>query len=359
MTQLKQELIPAIELPQVSVVTAIPGASPEVVDEQVSEPISQAIGELSDVEKVVAESSSNMSMVTIAYEYGTDADEFESSIDTALDDVSLPEDAEPNVMAGSSSDIPVSYLTASSSEQDASELSATLTDTVIPRLENIDGVRSADVSGAATDRIEITPDQQALAENGLTPEALSDALEENGITMPLGSVSGDHTTLPVDGGSEIDSLDDIKELPLSGQPEAGQDMSDSGPAPEELDEMSQEAQAPQANIVTIADVADDERVTEEQTSITRLNGEEDISLPIPITATQVAEVVPIFHTLNDAMEELTHEVSELYLTVVFDHAPFIEESIQDLAAEGALGLLFAVVVILVFLLSVHPTLVAS
>src|SRR5690625_2748318 len=357
MTQLKQELIPSIELPQVSIVTAIPGASPEVVDEQVSEPISQAVGELSDVEKVVAESSSNMSMVTIAYEYGTDADEFESSIDTALDDVSLPEDAEPNVMAGSSSDIPVIYLTASSSEQDASELSATLTDTVVPRLENIAGVRSADVSGAATERVEITPDQQALAENGLTPEALSEALEENGITMPLGSVSGDHTTLPVDGGSEIDSLDDIKELPLSVHPEAGQDMSDSGPAPEELDEMSPEAQAPQANIVTIADVADVERVTEEQTSITRMNGEEALS--ISITATQDADVVAVSHALNDAMDELTDEVSGLDLTVVFDQAPFIEESIQDLATEGALGLLFAVVVILVFLLSVRSTLVTA
>src|SRR5699024_3159733 len=137
-------------------------------------------------------------------------------------------------------------------EQDASELSATLTDTVVPRLENIAGVRSADVSGAATERVEITPDQQALAENGLTPEALSEALEENDITMPIGSGSGDHTTLPVDGGSEIDSLDDIKELPLAGQPEAVQDMSDSGPAPEELDEVSPEAQAPQANIVTVA-----------------------------------------------------------------------------------------------------------
>src|SRR5699024_9576435 len=190
-----------------------------------------AVGELSDVEKAVAESAANMSIGNTAYEYGTDADEFERSIDTALDDVSLPEDAEPNVMPGGSPHSPILYLTASSPEQHATELSATLTDTVVPRLENIAGVRSADVSGAATERVEITPDQQALAENGLTPEALSEALEENGITMPLGSVSGDHTTLPVDGGSEIDSLDDIKELPLSGQPEAGQDMSDSGPAP--------------------------------------------------------------------------------------------------------------------------------
>src|SRR5699024_6711683 len=100
MTQLKQELIPSIELPPVSIVTAIPGASPEVVDEQVREPLSQAVGELSDVERVVAESSANMSMLTSAYECGTDADEFESSVGTALDDVSLPEDAEPSLMAG-------------------------------------------------------------------------------------------------------------------------------------------------------------------------------------------------------------------------------------------------------------------
>src|SRR5699024_3544286 len=91
-------------------------------------------------------------------------------------------------------------------------------------------------------------------------------------------------------------------------------------------------QAPQANIVTIADVADVERVTEEQTSITRMNGEEALS--ISITATQDADVVAVSHALNDAMDELTEEVSGLDLTVVFDQAPFIEESIQDLATEG-------------------------
>src|SRR5699024_4837336 len=145
--------------------------------------------------------------------------------------------------------------------------------------------------------------------------------------------------------------DDIKELPLSGQPEAGQDMSDSGPAPEELDEMSPEAQAPQANIVTIADVADVERVTEEQTSITRMNGEEALS--ISITATQDAALIYGTHARIDAIVELTEAVSRLDLTVVFDQAPFIDASIPDLATARALPLLFAVVAILVFLLSVR------
>lgn len=361
MTQLKQELIPSIELPQLSVITVVPGASPEVLDEQVSEPISAAVGELADVEQVIAESSPNMSMVTIAYEYGIDADEFSSSVETALESLTLPDDAEPNLMAGSTSDIPVIYLTASSTEEDSAELSATLKDTVVPRFENIDGVRAADVSGAATQRVEITPDQQALAQHGLTPQALSDALEQNGITMPLGSVTSDDATLTVDGGTPIESLADIEELPLASQtpPAAGPGMQ----APEGLeglegfDELPSADQAQQNAVVSIADVAEVERVTEEQTSITRMNGSEALS--ISITATPDADIVGVSHALNDAMEELTQEVSGLDLTVVFDQAPFIEESIQGLAIEGVLGLVFAVAVILIFLLSVRSTLVTA
>src|SRR5699024_4104320 len=366
MTQLKQELIPSIELPQVSVITAVPGASPEVLDEQVSEPISQAVGELADVEQVVAESSPNMSMVTIAYEYGIDADEFSSSVESALESLTLPDDAEPNLMAGSTSDIPVIYLTASSSEEDAAELSATLKDTVVPRFENIDGVRAADVSGAATQRVEIAPDQDALAEHGLSPEALTDALEQNGDTMPLGSVTSDGTTLTVDGGTPIESLADIEELPLAGQapPDADldtaapEDLPEGMPAPDDLPEgMPAPDDADQNAVVSIGEVADVERVTEEQTSITRMNGSEALS--ISITATPDAAIVGVSHALNDAMEELTEEVSGLDLTVVFDQAPFIEESIQDLATEGVLGLIFAVAVILIFLLSVRSTLVTA
>src|SRR5699024_6016406 len=110
-------------------------------------------------------------------------------------------------------------------------------------------------------------------------------------------------------------------------------------------------------IVTIADVADVERVTEEQTSINRMNGEEALS--ISITATLDADVVAVSHALNDAMDELTVEVFGIDLTVVFVQAPFIEEFIEVLATEVAICLLFVVFVLLVLLLSVRSTLVTA
>jgi HAE1 family hydrophobic/amphiphilic exporter-1 len=334
MTQLKQELIPSIALPQTTVVTAVPGASPEVMDQQVSVPISRAVADLEAVEQVVATSSSSLSMVSIAYEYGTDVDEFRASVEQALSALSsaLPGDAEPQLVSGSTADIPVIFMTASSSGESLAALSSTLADAVVPRLESIPGVRSAAVSGGTVERVVITPDQAALAANGLGPQSLAEALEANGMTLPLGSLTEDGASLPVQGGTAIASVDAIRELPLASQTQPG-------------------------TVVAIGDVAEVEIVAEPRTSITRMNGDEALSLSI--TANQNADIVAISHAAGDAIAELEADLPGLELTVVFDQAPFIEESIGHLATEGLLGLLFAIVVILVFLLSLRSTIVTA
>ena len=334
MTQLKQELIPSIELPQVTVVTALPGSGPDVLDERVSGPIADALGELEGVEQVVADSQPNLSLVSAAYEYGMDPDDFTSSVNSAVEALedSLPEDAEPSVMPGSTDDVPVIYMTASSAQEDSAELSATLEDTVAPRLEDLEGVRAADVAGGVTEQVEISPDQEQLALQGLSPQDLTEALDEYGTSMPLGSVDDDGLTLPVEGGSQLESVDQIRDLPLASQTQPG-------------------------TVVTMSEVAEVELVEAEQTSITRMNGQ--AALSVSITATADADIVDVSELVEAASADLTDEVEGLDLTVVFDQAPFIVESIQNLAIEGAFGLLFAVAIILVFLLSLRSTLVTA
>jgi len=333
MTQLRQELIPSIELPQTTVVTVSPGSSPEVVDEQISQPLSTAISSLEHVEQVVATSSSGMSMVSIAYAYGTDADEFRSSVQDAIDSLTtLPEGAEPALAVGSTGDLPIVFLTASSTTATASELSNALADSIVPRLEGIEGVRAVAVSGGETERVVITPDAAALAAQGLTAQEIGSALEANGMTLPLGSIDADGSLAPVQGGTAVDSLDDLRALPLASATQPGA-------------------------VVTLGDVAEVALVPEEQTSITRMNGEEALSLSV--TAVQDGDVVAISHGVQDAVAELADEYGDIELTTVFDQAPFIEESIEHLAIEGLLGLAFAIVVILVFLLSVRSTLVTA
>lgn len=92
------------------------------------------------------------------------------------------------------------------------------------------------------------------------------------------------------------------------------------------------------------------------TSVTRTNGRD--SLGIAVTATPDGNAVAISHDIRDRLAEL-EAASGAELTVVFDQAPFVEESIESLTTEGLLGLVMAVIVILVFLVSVRSTLVTS
>jgi HAE1 family hydrophobic/amphiphilic exporter-1 len=332
MTQLKQELIPSIEVPQSQILTTLPGASPDVIDEQVSVPISTALRDLPNVESVTATSSSNVSTISVAYAYGTDAAEFRRSLEDALAGVSLPEGADPSVLNLSTAALPIMFLTAGSEQLDLAELTKQVEDSVVPALDGIDGVGSATVAGAETQRVVITPDPAQLAIYGISPAAIGQALEANGLTLPLGSIREDGTLLPVQGGESVTSLAKLSDIPLASttQPET---------------------------VVSIGDVATVDLVAEEQTSITRANGVEALS--ILITGAQDADIVSVSHAIEIALTELRAELPAIDLTVMFDQAPFIEESIQHLAIEGLLGLVFAIVVILIFLLSVRSTLVTA
>ncbi|MHA7288101.1 efflux RND transporter permease subunit [Arthrobacter sp. MDT3-24] len=331
MSSLKQELIPSIEFPQITVLSAMPGASPEVVDKQVSAPLETALNGVEGLESTSSTSRNGVSQISMVFTYGTNLDRARNQIDRAISNAkrSLPEDVQPQAIAGSISDFPIVFL-AVSSDKPLSELNGDLARLSVPRLQKIDGVRGADVTGGATQHIEIIPRPEAMAAKGTTIESIRNALSNNGALIPAGTIQDQGKTLSLQIGSPVDSLDAIKALPLGGAKDA-------------------------ATIGTVADVSlqDDER-----TSITRTNGQE--TLAVSVTKKPEGDTVGISHAVNDSLAALEAELgSNAKFTAVFDQAPFIEKSIKDLTTEGLLGLGFAVAVILVFLMSARSTLVTA
>ncbi|MCD5343617.1 efflux RND transporter permease subunit [Arthrobacter sp. AK04] len=331
MSSLKQELIPSIEFPQITVLTAMPGASPEVVDKQVSGPLETALNGVEGLESTSSTSRNGVSQITMVFTYGANLDRARNQIDRAISNAkrSLPEDVQPQAIAGSISDFPIVFL-AVSSDKTLSELNADLQRLSVPRLQKIDGVRGADVTGGASQHIEILPRADAMAAAGASITSIRDALANNGALIPAGTIEEQGKTLSLQIGSPVDSLAAVEALPLAGA-QGG---------------------------ATIGSVADVSLKDDERTSITRTNGEE--TLAVSVTKKPEGDTVGISHAVQDTLGELEAELgSNAKFTPVFDQAPFIEKSIKDLTTEGLLGLGFAVAVILVFLMSTRSTLVTA
>ncbi|POH65076.1 hydrogenase expression protein [Cryobacterium zongtaii] len=338
LTSLKQELIPSLQLPTLLISTSYPGASPEVVNDDVSTPIETAIQGIEGLESTSTTSSTNSSLVNATFTYGTDLVKAESKISQAVNRIktTLPADLDPQVISGSIDDFPVLSLAVSGG--DADTIADQLTRSVLGDIRDIDGVRDAALVGDIGRRVTITPDAAALAARGLSASAIRDALQQNGSLIPAGSLTENDTTLSVQAGTKLGSAEDIAALPLIGSAAAG---------------LSPEAAGP----VSIGDVAAVAVVDNPVTSISRVDGEP--ALTISVTKVPAANTVDVSTAVRAILPQLEDAVPGTTITVVFDQAPFIQESIDALTQEGILGLVFAVLVILVFLLSVRATLVTA
>ncbi|MGH3705373.1 MAG: efflux RND transporter permease subunit, partial [Agromyces sp.] len=374
LTSLKQELAPSIEFPQLSIVTSYPGASPDIVNTDVSTPIETAIQGITGLESTSTTSSTGLSRVTASFTYGTDLAFAEQKMLSAVNRIAgqLPDDVDPQVIALSLDDFPVLQIAVTGAD-DISALSDEIERTTLPEITDVDGVREASLVGEIGQRVTITPDPAKLAAYGVTQQAIRDALQQNGLLVPAGTITEGDSTFAVQTGTRIQSVDEIAALPVLGGTEQVPDAPAEAPTDEaalpdgtalpggtELPEgLSAATSVPAA--ITIADVASVELTDNPVSSISRVNGEP--ALTISVTKLPAANTVEVSNAVTALLPDLESSLDTTNpgatFTVVFDQAPYIEQSIESLATEGLLGLLFAVIVILVFLLSVRATLVTA
>ncbi|MGW5179807.1 efflux RND transporter permease subunit [Streptomyces sp. NPDC004082] len=331
--QLKQQLLPTIELPMVSVLAPYQGASPDVVEKQVVEPIEDNLESVDGITGVTSTASEGNAVIMASFDYGNDTKQLVADVQQAVNRarVQLPDDVDPQVVAGSTDDMPTVVL-AVTSGKDQQALSDQLDRTVVPALKDIDGVGQVTVDGVRDLQVTVTPDDRKLAKAGLTPAALGQALRAGGATVPAGSFDEDGANRTVQVGGGFTSLKQIEELRVTGEG----------------------VRKP----VRLADVATVRQEQAKADSITRTDGRP--SLAVMVTMDHDGSAVAISDAVQDKLPDLRSDLgSGATITVVSDQGPAVSKSIKGLTTEGALGLLFAVLVILVFLASVRSTLVTA
>ncbi|BCL31177.1 efflux RND transporter permease subunit [Streptomyces aurantiacus] len=331
--QLKQQLLPTIELPMVSVLAPYQGASPDVVEKQVVEPIEDTLEAVDGVTGVTSTASEGNALIMASFDYGNDSARIVADVQQAVNRAraQLPDDVDPQVVAGSTDDIPTVVL-AVTSDTDQQALSDQLDRTVVPALEGIDGVGQVTVDGVQDLEVAVTPDDAKLAKAGLTTAALGQALQAGGATVPAGSFDEDGSNRTVQVGGGFTSLQQIEDLMVTGE---------GGKKP-----------------VRLATVATVEEKPAKADSITRTDGEP--SLAVSVTMDHDGSAVAVSDDVQDKLAGLRKDLgSGATLTVVSDQGPAVSKSIKGLTTEGGLGLIFAVLIILVFLASLRSTLVTA
>ena len=210
---LKQELYPSLEFPAVSVIAVYPGASPEIIEKDVTNPLEQSIQGLQGIQTVTSYSNEGSSVILISNDYATDLDKASQKVTQQLNSIqsTLPTNVTPQVRTFNINDQPIVQLAVTSS-QDTPTLATNLKNNVVPVLQGINGVSNVNLTGVRTQIVTVALDLTKVKNQGLTATQIQGALQANNSTLPAGQVSSNGQTFSIKVGNTFGSIDDMKNL---------------------------------------------------------------------------------------------------------------------------------------------------
>ena len=189
---------PSINFPYVVVTTSYPGASPSVIDEQVTQVIENAVSTLSGITDINSTSSTGASQVILAFEQSTDqasdANQVASLVSAATR--RLPQGVDsPIVQTFDPSSIPVLQFGLSGSGASLGDVSTYVTSDLTPLLERVSGVANIQVDGGPTRQFQVLLNPNRLQAFELTPQQVVAAIAGSAINQPIGTINSHNNAL--------------------------------------------------------------------------------------------------------------------------------------------------------------------
>jgi multidrug efflux pump subunit AcrB len=333
-TQMKMETIPDINIPFLMVMGVYPGATPEQVMEDVSIPLEKTFESLEGVKAVYSNSYSNMSSLQVEYDYEKNMDEAKREIQSALETVKLPEGAlEPTITKISLNMMPVLALSVSSTTEDIVDLTSTVEDVVLPKIEKIAGVATAAISGQHIEEVDLIYDQAKMASLGITEADVKNMIQASDMSVSLGlfKFEGAEQAVSVDG--KFMTTDELKQLLIPVKP------SDTQSAP----------------FVKLGDIATIDVIGKVQ-SISRTNGKDAIA--IQIVKAPDANTVTVVNAVKELVTDEEERIEGLVVDISLDQGKPIEEAVATMVEKAIFGGLIALLIILLFLRDFKSTIIS-
>jgi hydrophobic/amphiphilic exporter-1 (mainly G- bacteria), HAE1 family len=344
-SRLQQELMPSIEYPALTIFTVQAGASPADIERGVTIPLETGLKAVTGIKELTSYSSENVSVIVALFEFGTDMGLKQTAVQQVVERMgpALPTGSQPQIKAINFGDFPVMQL-AVTSQLPPAQLAAMLQQKVLPQLQQIPGVGDVSLSGVEGSRVKVDLKPAEIMASGVSIQAIMATLSAANVSMPVGTVGSEGTTIPVRVTSVAATLKALESLPVKTGSLLAQTANTSASTP--------------AAPVTLGQVATLSVVPAPVTSLTRTNGQPSIG--ISLTKSSNGNVVNISKEVNKLIPGFQATLgSGTVITTVVDQAPTVTKSISSMWREGLLGALFAVLVILLFLGSWRSTIVAG
>lgn len=323
--------IPNVDTPVVTVNTNYPGASAQVIESQVTQPIEDALSGVEGIEYMQSVSREQSSQVTIRFRLDRDADGAASDVRDRVGQARdfLPDEVdEPVIQKQEADQQPIIYLAFSSDRHSQVEIADYAERLVKDRVQTIPGVAQAVVySSTYAMRIWLQP--QRLAGFGLTPADVENALRAQNVEIPAGRVQGEQREFTV-----------LSETDLKTPEQFGQVI---------LGDVN-------GHLVRLKDVAKVELGAQEERFRARYNGVN--AVPLAVIKQAVANPLDISAALKEMLPQIQRTLPEgMKIEVAFDTTVFIEKSIEEVYKTVAEAVVLVIIVIFLFLRSWRATLI--
>lgn len=326
-SQFQQEQMPEVVFPGIMVAAVYPGAAPNEVLNEITLPLEKLLRNVDGVKSVTSQSANNVSQLQLEFGYNDDMNKKKELVEKAVSDANLPVGVEkPKVLNFSTTNQPIMYTTVTAAEGVTEEqLTRFIKDTLLPNLQTIEGVKEVQSIGLQEGGVYIRLNAAKMNEFDITYDQVKATLQANNMSIPLGEATMNDANLPVFVQGNLRSIQQLNEWKLTVNGD-----------------------------VKLKDIADIEQ-GKDLDLITQTNGEKSVTLNIVKTgnANTVKVADEVLNTYNKAEED-----GQIKSLIMYNRATDVKESVNTLIREGALGALFASLLILFFLRNFRATVIA-
>jgi len=323
---------PNIDVPIVTVQVTYPGASPEIMESQVAQPVEDVLSGIEGLDFVTSISRAENTQITAQFRLGRSADEAANDVRDRLGRVRslLPDEVdEPIVQKVEADAQPVVWIAFHSQQHSAMEITDLLERVIKDRLQTIPGVSEVQVRGARTFSMRIWLDPEKLAAHNLTVQDVEDALRRQNVEIPAGRIESREREFSVLSETDLRTPEQFNELILDDS---------------------------QGYLLRLSDVGRAEVGPRDERSVVRFNGLPAVTLGLVKQAT--ANPLDISDGLQAAWPDVKALLPDgMKMTVANDNSQFIRESIDNVFTTIWEAVALVILIIFIFLRSLRATLI--